>query len=121
MSFPGVPAHRWEHHEDDDDRAAWLLRLLDASADRLALISVAEPATDAELDALEDDLIRGYDLAKSQRPSLAVQLIPSFAAGDRAVERGLVIVLHEHKWVGGMCVNGCRDEREVVDTDDEAA
>lgn len=108
MSLPGVTAHRWEHHVDDDDRAAWLLRLLDESDDHLTLISLAEPPTDAELDALEAEFIRGYDLAKSQRPGLAVQLIPGVAAGDHAVQRGLLIVLHEHRFVGGHCIYGCR-------------
>jgi len=32
-------------------------------------------------------------------------------SGDTA----LVVVLHEHKWVGGRCVHGCPDTRPVDD------
>lgn len=105
---------RYDENGDDDERAAWLLALIDESPDRLAVVPIPDCA-DEQLDALEERFIRAYDIAKLQRPGLAVKLLPALEIGGRPVSAGTaaLVVIHEHKWVAGQCVNGCRDTRPL--------
>ncbi len=115
MMLPGSPVHTYTHDGDDEAFAAWMLKLIDEGPDRLALIEIKHPGTVQEIDRIEDDLIRAYDIAKAERPNLAVKIVPAVhraSVGPRGAEA--LIILHEHAWVGGECVNGCRDRREVA-------
>jgi len=116
MRFPGPPSHRLVDEGDEHDLATWMLGLIDESPDRLALITIPRPIdTDDELDAIEERMLAAYDLAKAERPALAVKVVPPMAELPGSGDTALVVVLHEHKWVGGRCVHGCPDTRPVDD------
>lgn len=103
------PTHRYDGSGEDADLAAWMLSLVDAAPDRLAFIQIPR-TTDEHLDALEDKTRRAFDLARRDRPELRVKLLPPFAellGGHSQDDIALVVVLHEHLWVGGECVRGC--------------
>lgn len=104
-------AIRYDEHGDDNARAAWLLSLIDGSPDRLAVVPIPRTATDEQFDAMEARMIRAYELAKEERPGLAVKLLPPLAdllpIGGRSENVALLMVIHEHEWVGGECVRGC--------------
>jgi len=89
------------------------LTLVDASPDRLAIIKIPD---DGDIDAIEDKFRRAYDLAKRERPDLAVKLLPPLELAGHRVSTGtaLLAVIHEHRWVGGTCVNGCRDTKPAA-------
>ena len=54
---------------------------------------------------------RVFDIAKEERPDLAVKILPAAYKGDHAGVTALAVVIHEHEWVGGMCVRGCGETR----------
>jgi len=121
MRFPGTPSHRLVDDGDEHDLAAWMLELIDQSPDRLAFITIPRPIdTDDELDAIEERTLAAYDLAKAERPDLAVKVIPPIPELPGSGDTALVVVLHEHRWVGGRCVNGCRDTGPVDDSAEAA-
>lgn len=68
-----------------------------------------------KLDEMEANLIRAYDLAKQERPNLSVKVIPSvpIPGQGRPPKSDIMVVVHEHEFVGGVCVNGCTDRRPV--------
>ncbi len=113
MKLPGTPIRKYDHDGEDQDFAKWMLKMVDESPDRLAMIEVPPTESDDELDALEDATRRAFDLAKLDRPNLVIRTIP----GRNVVtgERRILLELHEHRWVGGGCVNGCGEERPVDD------
>ena len=115
---PFVPFAEYQpgEHEDDAALAAWLLDKLDAALEpgpRLCGIAIPHAVDDDELAALEALMIRAYDLAKELRPGLCVKFL--HAIDDRSGEQHsrVLMILHEHKWVDGQCVNGCTDTRKV--------
>ncbi len=108
MTLPGTPMIRYDDSHSDTERAAWMLSLIDASPDRLAWIAVPRADSDEQLDAIEAKMIAAYEIAKAQRPDLAVRLVPKVL--DVGGAHGMV-ALHEHKWVGGSCINGCGETR----------
>ena len=89
--------------------AAFMLRLIDESPDRLAIISVPSAATttDDDIDALEAVFIRECERAKADRPDLSVKAGPPPAGRPDVAMR---VAVHEHQWIGGQCVRGCGDE-----------
>jgi hypothetical protein len=103
----------WTEMHNHGALAAWMLRLVDESPDRLAIIEVPHSAvrTDDDIAALEAVFIREHDRAKADRPDLSVNLAPGDARHPRAA---MLVAVHEHRWVGGRCVNGCRDTREAA-------
>ena len=112
--IPGEPVRTYEPDGDDRAFADWMLELIDESPDKLAMIGMRRSDVVPRVDEVEDALIRAYDLAKAERPDLGVQLLPVlFRGSDVKDGSDVLVVLHEHKWVGGQCVNGCRDRREV--------
>lgn len=102
----------------EDAFAAWMLEMVDGSPDRLAIVEVPPTDSDDELDQFEDATRRAFDLAKAQRPFLTASTISGANVATGA--RRILLALHEHEWVGGECVNGCR-ERRVVDDPREGA
>lgn len=107
----GHTAHPYIDHADDHHLKDWMLGLLDKSADKLAFITVPDPGDDAKLDAIDERLVRVYDLAKAERPDLGVKQLPAAFAGERAASTAYVMVLHEHRWIGGQCLRGCGETR----------
>lgn len=100
---------RYDGTGDDADLAGWMLSLVDEAPDRLAFIQVPR-TTDEKLDVLEDKTRRAFDLARRDRPDLRVKLLPpllELLGGHSPDDIALVVVLHEHLWVGGVCVRGC--------------
>lgn len=96
--------------------AAFMLRLVDQSPDRLAIIEVPHEAvpTDDAIDAVEAVFIREYDRAKTDRPNLSVALKAGTSQHPTAA---LLVAVHEHRWVGGYCVHGCSETRETLTSD----
>jgi hypothetical protein len=92
-----------------------MLSLLDDGDQRFAIVEIPSSTPDHQLDMVEAAFIRAYDRAKRERPNLAVKLEgPDHPRlKDYPNARGL-IVLHEHEWVGGHCVNGCTDTRPAA-------
>ena len=119
--IPGVPVHTYTHDGDDQAFADWMLELIDEGPDRLAVIEITRPASMRQLEHMEETFLRAYDIAKAERPDLSVKIMPVVhraSVGPRRADA--LVVLHEHRWVGGECVNGCRDKRPVDDPHDEA-
>ena len=114
MRFPGTPSHRLVDDGDEHDLAAWMLELVDQSPDRLAFITIPRPIdTDDELDAIEERMRLAYDLLKAEHPDLGVKFLEPIPELPGSGDTALVVVLHEHRWIGGRCVNGCSEQRPV--------
>ncbi len=113
--LPGIPVHTYTHDGDDQAFADWMLKLIDEGPDRLAVIEIEHPGSMKKIEHMEATLIRAYDIAKAERPNLSVKIMPvthRASVGPRRADA--LVVLHEHMWVGGECVNGCGDRREVA-------
>jgi hypothetical protein len=93
--------------------AATMLRVIDDSPQHVAVLAVAHEAvpTDDAADAMERVTIREYERAKAERPNLGIKVC---APTDEHPDAALLVVMHEHRWVGGRCVNGCTDTREAA-------
>ncbi len=114
MMLPGTPAHRLVDDGDEHDLAAWMLQLIDQTPDRLAFVTIPRPIdSDDELDEIEAHILAAYAIAKAERPNLGVKVVPPIAELPGSGDTAAVFILHEHRWAGGMCVNGCPDKREV--------
>jgi uridine phosphorylase len=89
-----------------------MLRLADADPRHTAVIGIPEraAATNEMLDEWERVTIREYQRAKAERPNLGVKIVPA-TEGTPGV--AIVVLIHEHRWVGGRCVNGCTDTRDT--------
>jgi len=119
--IPGTPSHRLVDDGDEHDLAAWMLDLVDKSPDRLAFITIPRPIdTDDELDAIEQRMLAAYDLAKAERPDLGIKVVSPMPELPGSGDTALVVVLHEHRWVGGQCIHGCGEHRPVDDGGAEA-
>jgi hypothetical protein len=94
--------------------ADWMLRVVDSSPDKLALfpMPVGMANTDEEIDACEEDVRRAYDIAKARRRNLSVKILHALDDRSAVPVSRVLVVIHEHKWVGGLCVNGCPDTRK---------
>jgi hypothetical protein len=93
-----------------NDVADWMLDLVDNSENRLAIVEVPY-GTEDELDVKEEIFRESYDIAKARRPNLAVKIVPP---GEDFPDAAVIVAIHEHKWVGGSCLNGCPDRRAVA-------
>lgn len=112
--IPGEPAHPFQPDEDDEDARDRILALIDESPSRHVIIAMPHAKTNADLDALEEHFRRVYDLAKDARPDLAVKLHHNNVdTGHGTNQSRIVALIHEHLWVGGVCIHGCRDTRPV--------
>jgi hypothetical protein len=104
----------WRRARDNHgELAAMMLRLVDRSPDRLAILEVPHELvrTDAEADANEAIVRREFDRAKAERPGLVVAIKPG---NEDFPNAALLVAVHEHEWVGGRCANGCPDTREAA-------
>jgi hypothetical protein len=106
-----------DHFVFDGDHEAfadWMLAVVDSSPDKLAVfpMPVGADDSDEEIDSVEDIVRRAYDIAKEQRPNLGVKLLHALDDRNGTPESRLLVVIHEHQWVGGQCVNGCPDTRK---------
>ena len=99
---------------DHQELADWMLAVIDKSPDKLALfpMPVGADSSDEEIDALEEEVRQAYEIAKAERPDLGVKLLHALDTRNGTPRSRLLMVIHEHKWVGGRCVNGCRDTRK---------
>lgn len=112
--IPGTAAHYWPSDLDDDERAAWLIERVDEDRRHVAPILMPYADSDEALDAIEDEFRRAFDLVRASGRRLGVKLL---AAQDAdSAESRIVAVVHEHRFVGGVCVNGC-PARVPVDDD----
>jgi len=117
---PGVPGHYWPTNLDDHERAAWLIDVVDSDPRRhTAPIIMPFADTDEALDALEDEFVRAFEIARAGGRRFGVKLLHAQDVG-RGEESRIVAVVHEHRFVGGVCVNGCSDV-EPVDGGEAAA
>ena len=112
--IPGRAAHYWPTDLDDDERAEWLIARVDEDHRHVAPILMPHADTDEALDAIEDEFVRAYDLARAGGRRFGVKLL--HGQHVNSAESRIVAIVHEHKFVGGVCVNGCAD-REPVDDD----
>lgn len=102
--------------EDDQTRADWMLGLLDEQENHTLLIAMPVADDDDHVDRLEDEFCRVYDLARSTGRQLGVKALHGVDDNGRTPGASrVIVVLHEHRWVGGQCVNGCTDTRPVGD------
>ena len=113
LRLPGTRIHRCGLDEDPDRLAAWLLDLVDESPDRLAIVSMPPHGDEAELDEIEARFIAAYDIAKYARPNLSVKLLHGVDLHHGQPRDRIIVAVHEHRWVGGHCANGCRDTRNA--------
>ena len=103
----------WRQMRDNPgELAAWMLRLVDASPDRLAILEIpheALPTREATAEA-ERVVSREFDRAKQDSPDLAVEVRH---ATEEYPGAALLVAVHEHGWVGGRCIHGCPDQGDV--------
>jgi hypothetical protein len=98
---------KFSHEGNDRAAAAWMLSLVDSSPDKLAVFGLTFDSPEA-MDEGEGVVIRAYNLAKQQRPALAVHVGPGQAVPPTR-HASIIVSIHEHHFIGGACVNGCRD------------
>lgn len=114
MIPPGTPSHHLVDDGDERDLAVWMLALIDESPDRLAFISIPQPASAAKLDAIEERVVAAYEIAKQERPEFSLKIRPqTYSAGS--CDTAVTALAHEHRWVGGACIHGCGEHRPVDD------
>ena len=107
MNLPGSPGHYWPTDLDDDGRAAWLLDIVDIDARRhTAPILMPFADSDAALEDLEDEFRRAFEIARAGGRRLAVNLVAGQDVGPSR-ERRIIALVHEHVFVGGLCIHGC--------------
>ena len=105
-------ADRFDFNGDHEAFADWMLRVVDKSPDRMGMFPMPTVEGD-EIDALEEDCRRAYNIAKAQRRDLSVKVLHALDERDDPPQSRILLVVHEHRWVGGQCVNGCPDARKV--------
>lgn len=95
--------------DDPSELAATMIELVDSSAIHAAGIAI-EPPADGTVDELGDIVRRAFDLARHERPDLAVKM------GRPPTDRGIAIslLIHEHQWAGGECLRGCGETRDIA-------
>ena len=105
----------WRDMRDNPgELAAWMLRLVDSSPNRLAVIEIPHAAlrTNRQIDEAEQLVAREFDRAKQARPDLAIKVRAPTPDYPNAA---LLVDVHEHQWVGGHCIHGCTDRRPTSD------
>ena len=108
----GTPGHSFSLADPNPEHAAeWLLNIVDESPDNLAIITIPPHDNDDDLDYLEGRFIAAYDIAKSRRPNLSVKLLHAIDTRNGQPRDRILVAVHEHRWVGGHCANGCPDTR----------
>ena len=108
----GTPGRQIGFDDDPADIAAWMLELVDESPDQLAIVTIPPHRDDDDLEAMEARFISAHDIAKAQRPNLSVKLLHALDTHNGMPRDRIAVAVHEHKWVGGQCVNGCPDTRK---------
>ena len=121
-SLPGVPGHRYPEGLDDDERAAWLIDLVDRDQRHQALIVMPHAETDEALDALEDEMRSAFEIARASGRDMGVKLAhgQDIHGDRREPESRILALVHQHQFVGGACVHGCGEQRPVDDGSGEA-
>jgi hypothetical protein len=95
--------------------AGYLLERLDQGEQRFAALAIPKDLPDIHLDEVQDAFDRAYERAKRERPNLCVKLEgPGHPRLQHYPDAQGLVILHEHAWVGGVCVNGCADTRAVA-------
>ena len=100
---------------DDTALADWLVKAVHDQPKKTTLIAAPVFKDDAEMYAAEDDFRRAFELARKNGHALAVKFLAGIDTnGPTPGADRLGIFLHEHRWVGGECVNGFGETREVA-------
>jgi hypothetical protein len=108
------PFRTWPSGLDDQARADWLLAQVDEDPRRhTALVAMPVADNDEQLDEYEEDFRRAFELARTTGRRLAV-LHGLDTNGPTPGASRIGLLLHEHKFVGGLCVHGCRDTEEAA-------
>lgn len=109
--IPFTPVHSFEGDSDPVALADQMLALLDESLDRLAIFAlpIDNTSTTDRVEEWEDRIRAAYDVAKRRRPELAVRW--HYRRLGSASSPQMVVELHEHEWIGGVCVNNCKTTR----------
>jgi hypothetical protein len=111
--IPGIPSHEFDLEDYDPEQcAAWMLRIVDESPDKLAILTIPPHRDEDDLDQLEEMFRNAYDIAKAERPDLSVKILYAVDLHNGQERDRVVVAVHEHKWVAGQCVNGCPDTRK---------
>jgi len=95
----------------DEARAAWLLGVLDDSADRFVLVAMPVVESDAALDALEEEFRRAWNLARSAGRDLGVGFLHAVEPRPGVQGFRTVAEVHQHLVIGGERLNGCGQQR----------
>ncbi len=120
--IPGHPAHGYELDGDDQAFADWMLEMIERDPNRVAMIGVRRSRVLPRVDEMEDGLRRAFNLAKAKRPDLGIKILPAIFRGSNAKQGAdVLVVLHEHRFVGGRCVHGCANTRPTGEVDDGRA
>jgi len=115
MKVPGTPVHHFNLDDyDPAECAAWMLRLIDDSPDKLAIIRMPPHRDDDDLQQIEDMFIAAYDIAKAARPALSIKIRSARDLHNGQPCDRIIVAIHEHQWVGGHCVYGCGDTRATA-------
>ena len=115
--IPGTAAHYWPTDLDDDERATWLIETVDKDHRHVAPILMPYADTDEALDAIEDEFGRAFEIARAGGRRFGVKLL--VGQHVNSAEERILAIVHEHVFVGGVCVNGCTDREPVDDGDAE--
>jgi hypothetical protein len=102
----------WRRMRDNHGAlAAFLVRLMDRSPNRLAILEIPPAAVlNDQVDEVEEVVRREYGRAKLDRPDLGLSLAPATADYP---DTALLVAVHEHHWIGGRCVHGCSKQRDA--------
>ncbi len=121
MRLPGQTAPTYQPDGDDDAFARWMIRQVDKSEEALAIVEIPDTDRSDDLEQLEAACRRALALAQAERPELTARTLGTVPLGaPRPRAPKLLLVLHEHRWVGGECVRGC-GEHHQVDSERKAA
>jgi hypothetical protein len=82
---------------------------LDQSRDRHVVFEL--PRCDPEFPAFMDAFVAAFECAKGRRPDLAMQAQPLI---EDFPQTRVLIAVHEHAFVGGVCVRACGETRAVA-------
>ncbi len=92
MNPPGTTATPYVDIEDDDDRAAWLLSLINESDDDRALVTIPRPDLSSDRDAIEHSVWRAFVLVKAARPYVTANVVRARHRADGTA----LLILEDH-------------------------
>ena len=93
MIPPGVPAHRYPEDLLDDERAAWLVELVDHGNGRAAVAMPCVGTASIALDLLEDEMRRALDLVRASGRDVVVSLVCADDRGGPTDGASRIVVL----------------------------